>query len=192
VYGDNFFKRRVKKYHDKEILIAKIFHDIFQPHSVCDVGCAIGSYLEGFRFCGVKERNLCGYEKFAEVARKYAPQKIRDCIQELDAGESLQASKRYALVLCIEVAEHLPGEKAQTLINNLTGLKANGGHIILTAAAPGQPGTGHINCQSMPYWYNLAKNAGITFDTDKSFRVIDALGSVSKPLDIAKNLMVFR
>ena len=52
IYNRNFFKRRVRRYHDREVTLAKIWYQYLKPTSVIDLGCGIGSYLAGFRQCG--------------------------------------------------------------------------------------------------------------------------------------------
>ena len=56
------------------------------------------------------------------------------------------------LVLCLEVAEHIEFEKSDAIVDKLCDLIAPGGSIIFSAAQPGQPGVGHINCQPKEFW----------------------------------------
>lgn len=65
------------------------------------------------------------------------------------------------LVTCWEVAEHLPEASADRFVESLASLVAPGGRLVFTAAAPGQPGHGHINCQPKAYWIEKLSLAGL-------------------------------
>jgi SAM-dependent methyltransferase len=56
------------------------------------------------------------------------------------------------LAYCFEVAEHVPANLADALVSFLVG---RGARIVLTAAPPGQGGTGHVNEQPASYWIDL-------------------------------------
>ena len=60
--------------------------------------------------------------------------------------------KKYDLVLCLEVAEHLEEESAKKFIECLTNL---GDLIIFSAAIPGQGGQNHLNEQFPDYWLGI-------------------------------------
>ena len=58
----------------------------------------------------------------------------------------------YDLALCIEVAEHLQPEYAETLVDNVT---RSARVVFWSAAHPGQGGTCHYNEQPPEYWEAL-------------------------------------
>ena len=55
----------------------------------------------------------------------------------------------FDVAYCFEVAEHLPAQFGDRLVEFITAKAAN---VVFTAAAPGQIGLGHINCQPKEYW----------------------------------------
>ena len=57
--------------------------------------------------------------------------------------------QRYDLAMSLEVAEHLPEEAADTLVDSLCKVADV---IIFSAAHPGQGGDHHINEQPVEYW----------------------------------------
>ena len=61
----------------------------------------------------------------------------------------IHLERRFDLVLCLEVAEHLPADSAPTLIDSLVSL---GPVIVFSAAIPYQGGTHHVNEQRPEYW----------------------------------------
>lgn len=64
----------------------------------------------------------------------------------------------YDLAICLEVAEHLPESTGPLLIEGL----AQAPTVLFSAATPGQPGVGHINCQPHDYWHDLFATHGKT------------------------------
>ncbi len=61
-------------------------------------------------------------------------------------------------VICTEVAEHIPAEHADSVIENVTSMATN--WIVWSAAPPGQGGDGHINCQPPKYWLDKFRDRG--------------------------------
>lgn len=61
--------------------------------------------------------------------------------------------KCYETAICVEVAEHLPGNSSsRTLVHVLTQASSL---VLFSAAVPGQGGSGHINKQWPSYWRSL-------------------------------------
>jgi SAM-dependent methyltransferase len=65
----------------------------------------------------------------------------------------------FDLVLCLEVAEHLPAERAESLITELC---AAGKVVVFSGAVPGQGGTGHISERWQSEWAALFAAQGYT------------------------------
>ena len=78
-------------------------------------------------------------------------------IRTFDLGSPFQLGRRFDAALCLEVAEHLSPEFARTLIDSLC---SNSDLVFFSAAAPGQRGECHINCQKPEYWQNLFNQFG--------------------------------
>lgn len=125
--------------------VVPILCDELKPSSVVDFGCGLGEWLRAFRERGVDDvRGLDG--DWVPVERLAIP---RERFQAADLASELQLERRFDLALCLEVAEHLPIERADTLIDTLT---RNAGVICFSAAIPGQGGYGHVNEQFQEYW----------------------------------------
>ncbi len=69
--------------------------------------------------------------------------------QVLELDQPWELTESFDLCCCLEVAEHLPHESADTLISNLT---VASDVVLFSAAIPGQEGTDHINEQWPEYW----------------------------------------
>lgn len=68
-------------------------------------------------------------------------------------------------VLSLEVGEHIPAERADGYLDNLTRF---GGDVIMSWAIPGQPGIGHINCQTIEWVCSRMFDRGYELSRDKT------------------------
>jgi len=115
--------------------------------SVVDIGCGTGAWSRACRDLGVPE--------VVGVDGAYVPAEHRGHVTEFierDLAEPLNLGRSFALALCLEVAEHLPPERAPGLVADLTALAPV---VLFSAAVPGQGGTGHVNEQWSEYWVAL-------------------------------------
>lgn len=126
---------------------------IIQPKSVVDVGCGVGLFLEAFSSRGVKE--LCGIDG-AWVTPDQLHIKREQFIAH-DLKEPIHLGRHFDLVICLEVAEHLPPEAAPTLVKSLVEL---GPVVLFSAAVPQQGGVSHLNEQWPDYWAALFAKRG--------------------------------
>jgi SAM-dependent methyltransferase len=126
---------------------------LFHPRSVLDVGCGLGNFLQAFIGEGVKD--VYGVEGPWLDKTKLVIDSDLVIIRDLENVFSLE--RRYDMVLCLEVAEHLSENSAATLVDVLT---AHGDVIVFSAAVPGQGGQNHINEQWIGYWERLFNDRG--------------------------------
>ena len=133
--------------------IVPLVMGLLHPRSVVDVGCGDGTWLSVFRQQGVEE--ILG------IDREYVTGEILEIPEEEflrhDLRVPLSMDRQFHLVVSLEVAEHLPGECAETYVDSLTRL---GPAILFSAAAPFQGGTDHINEQWPEYWVELFGRKG--------------------------------
>jgi SAM-dependent methyltransferase len=116
--------------------------------SVIDIGCGVGTWAAKFLECGVDE--VLGVDG-AYVNRellKIPP----DCFAARDLTKPLRIERRFDLAVCLEVAEHLPPGRAESLVDDLVRLAPV---VLFSAAIPGQGGTDHINERFLSYWSDL-------------------------------------
>ncbi|MFZ6764631.1 glycosyltransferase family 2 protein [Pseudoroseomonas sp. WGS1072] len=118
----------------------------YQPSAVLDIGCGIGQYLALFRRFGTAE--VYGIDGVP-------PEAVRGVLAPadyaaLDLAVPLDLGRRFDLVVCVEVAEHMAAPDALVLLDSIE--RHATGRIVFSAAEPGQPGHGHINCQPLRYW----------------------------------------
>jgi SAM-dependent methyltransferase len=149
--------------HDPEVhnkkapqLIVPLIIDLLHPNSVIDVGCGLGTFLAVFNENGVDE--ILGLEGGWLDTNNLEISKDKVIIADLEKPFSY--NKKFDLALCIEVAEHLSGNSADTIVNTLTGLSDV---ILFSAAVPGQQGQNHINEQWVEYWQEKFAKKGYVF-----------------------------
>jgi SAM-dependent methyltransferase len=117
----------------------------FTPASVLDVGCGRGAWLAAWKARGTPE--VLGIDgAYVDTARLHvAPTEFR----AIDVSRSFELGRRFDLVQCLEVAEHLPEPAGEVLVESLV---RHGDVVIFSAAVPGQGGEHHVNEQPLEYW----------------------------------------
>lgn len=122
--------------------------------SVLDVGSGSGAYAAEAQRQGLEvvavERSAHG----RRIARSHGVGVHRF---DLTDDPPAALARPVDLAYCFEVAEHIPAELAPALVSFL---HLHGERILLTAATPGQGGTGHINEQPTEYWCELFASHG--------------------------------
>lgn len=140
------------------VVIANLLDRWLKIESVLDLGCGIGSWLRGFASGGRRE-------VFGVEGERLEPQYLEvdpDLIVQADLSERLDLHRRFDLVICLEVAEHIPAEAAETLIDNCV---RHADVVLFSAAIPGQQGQHHVNEQLPEYWVGqFASQSYIAFD----------------------------
>ena len=125
--------------------IVPLVLELVQPRSVVDVGCGLGTWLSVFKGHGVDE--ILGIDgDYVDRSKLEIPE---ERYLAFDLKTPLRMSRKFDLVVSLEVAEHLPGEYAGIFVDSLTRL---GPVILFSAAIPFQGGTRHVNEQWPEYW----------------------------------------
>jgi 2-polyprenyl-3-methyl-5-hydroxy-6-metoxy-1,4-benzoquinol methylase len=119
--------------------------ELIKPGSVCDVGCARGTWLSVFQEHGVSD--VIGIDGDHVAKEELEIPAERFIAADLQKGLSLE--RTFDLALCLEVAEHLPEKSAGPLVDGLVGLAPA---VLFSAAIPRQGGVGHVNEQWPEYW----------------------------------------
>ena len=144
IYSDEFFsRRRGSVLRSARIVVPQIL-ELVPAESVVDVGCGTGEWLAEFQKSALSVFGLDGTQVPREQLQ-IAPQDFQ--VQDLE--RSFDLGRRFDLVLCLEVAEHLPAEAADGFVASLVKLAPV---VVFSAAIPFQPGTGHVNLQWPSYW----------------------------------------
>ena len=127
--------------------------DLFDPHSVVDVGCGSGVWLSVFQKNGLGD--FVGLDgTWVQPEQLEIP---RENFRHVELSSPLNLERKFDLVVSLEVGEHLPHGKAAQFVSSLTSL---GPVVVFSAAVPCQGGTGHVNEQWPDYWISLFKSEG--------------------------------
>ena len=157
-----------------------------RPTSVLDFGAGDGWWCKAFHDMG--GMSVCAIELF-DVAREYIPPQVQ-FIQH-DLREPVNLGLSADLVICLEVAEHLPGASAAQLVATICQHAAN--RVLFSSAPPGQPGTGHINLQTPDYWRKLFEGMKFKFDAGRTGQTRKAFENiVQESFDfLPRNIQIF-
>jgi 2-polyprenyl-3-methyl-5-hydroxy-6-metoxy-1,4-benzoquinol methylase len=137
--------------------------NVYRPDSVLDVGCGIGAYLSYFIHKGVQDcLGMDGIDLSSTLL-------AGDRYIKQDLSTPFDLGRQFDLVMCVEVVEHLPSEAANHLLLSIA--KHARSRILFSAAEPGQPGYGHINCRPLHEWLHYWENLGWVPDTPASLAV---------------------
>jgi SAM-dependent methyltransferase len=119
--------------------------------SVIDVGCGTGAWAHTAQ----------QHHRIAVGVDHHVPVELRRPITYVDCDLSNgYPCTGFDLAICLEVAEHLPAETAPALVNGLARARI----ILFSAATPGQPGVGHVNCQPHEYWHDQFLTYGFQWE----------------------------
>lgn len=137
-----------------------IFAGFGEPVSMLDVGCGTGAMVLAARQLGVDAWGV-------DILPNDSPHiHRRDLEQPLDLGRA------FDLVTSIEVAEHIHLERADLLCDTYARHLKAGGMFVLTAAAPGQIGDGHVNCQDKAWWRDRLTSRGLKYEEWATKRLV--------------------
>src|SRR5215469_8314859 len=126
--------------------VLSIAFNFLKPDSVIDIGCGTGKWVatatmlgarEGFGVDGAhvpREQRLIPPDRFIEHDLENTP---------------LAIGRKFDMVICLEVAEHLTRRRSESFVAELCGLSDL---ILFSAALPFQKGTNHVNEQWLEYW----------------------------------------
>lgn len=163
LYDAEFFRSLHEGCRRSAAVVVPALIDLFQPRSVVDVGCGAGLWLSVFREHGVAD--VLGVDgPWVESAQREIPESL---FHEHDLSLPLNLDRTFDLAICLEVAEHLPPDSAQPLVDSLTRLAPI---VLFSAAIPGQRGEGHINERWQSFWSELFAARGYSCPADLRYR----------------------
>lgn len=160
-YNDSFYEMRDGKTSYAAETILRILISKYKFNSVIDVGCGVGTWLQAAQNLGVKDcRGIEGpWLKRSDVVAKNLAISMQNLL------EPIVCNDRFDLALSLEVAEHLPLNRAEAFVSELCNLAPI---ILFGAAMPGQTrGINHINLQWQDWWRKKF--------ADNGYEAVDAL-----------------
>jgi SAM-dependent methyltransferase len=147
-YSEGFYRYQRDGSLRSARLILPVVYAAMTPQSVLDIGCGAGAWLRAYTELGVPdvvgvdgdyvERSILLFDE-----KRFVPQ---------DISQPFSLNRRFDLVQCLEVAEHIPPSSSESLVDNLV---RHGNRVLFSAAFPGQGGEDHINERPYEYWRDL-------------------------------------
>lgn len=125
--------------------VARLLLNELRIGSLLDVGAGHGAWAAEWMAAGVADVLAIDGDYVARDRLAIPSERFRshDLLQPLDLG------RKFDLVQSLEVAEHLPSDKADGFVETLT---RHGDVVLFSAAVPHQGGEHHVNEQPLGYW----------------------------------------
>lgn len=136
---------------DTAEVIVPILIDWYKPKSVLDLGCNTGQWLKWFRENKVEIVGIDGDNMIDELQ---IPRRMFICA---DLTKDINLNRKFDLVLCLEVAEHLEEQYADILVDTAV---RHSDTIFWSSATVGQTGFHHVNEQPLEYWIEKFNERG--------------------------------
>ncbi len=127
------------------------------PASVLDAGCAIGLLVEQLRARGVDAAGV----DISEYAIGSAHESIRAHVRVGSAAAPL--GRRYDLIVCIEVLEHMGREEAEAAVANFC---AHSDDVLFSSSPLDHKEPTHFNVNPPEYWAYLFARQSFYRDVD--------------------------
>eukprot|EP00929_Paragymnodinium_shiwhaense_P008721 TRINITY_DN11268_c0_g1_i1.p1 TRINITY_DN11268_c0_g1~~TRINITY_DN11268_c0_g1_i1.p1 ORF type:complete len:460 (+),score=79.03 TRINITY_DN11268_c0_g1_i1:125-1504(+) len=175
-----------------------------QPASALEFGCGLGTtsdYVQRFAGANVtciepdaglltairrSEEEKAGKGAFTRLGVNIFSEAASQCFEQLQAPE-----KRVDLVYTFEVAEHVPVEFHERLVQLLS--RATKKWLVFAAARPGQLGTGHLgpSMKTAEEWKTTFQKAGLIF-MQQLTQLVRNTAYWHRSYDLYGNALVFR
>lgn len=143
-YGPEFFAEQLPSSEQSARRVLPLVLELLEPRSAVDVGCGTGVWLSEAARLGVDD--YLGVDGYTPAASLRIP---RERFEQHDLTTPLRLERRFDLVICLEVAEHLDPAAADVLVESLAGL---GPAVLFSAAVPNQSGEHHVNERWQDHW----------------------------------------
>ncbi len=157
-YTEKFYRKRMdeKLIYSADRMLSMVLERLPPVNSVVDVGCGLGTWLLIFLKLQNKQVDILGIDgPWMDPDLLVIP---KDSFLAVDLSlETPRIERKYDLAISLEVAEHLPPEKAEEFISFLTDISD---FVLFSAAIPFQGGTNHFNEQWQGYWADLFEQNG--------------------------------
>lgn len=150
--------------------------ELYRPRSVLDLGCGVGRTLDYLMDRGVDAVGVEGSRLAIARARR------AERIVRFDLARSYLAPRRFDVLWCFELVEHVHPRYVDNLMKTLT---TNAPVVVMSAAQPGQGGAGHFNEQLPEYWIERFARRSFTLHEEHTRRFR------SLPEEHSENMLVF-
>jgi SAM-dependent methyltransferase len=159
-YTTEYFDEHLEGSIGSARVVLPLVLELISAESAVDVGCGAGAWLSVLVELGVND--VIGVDgPYVDQTRLLIP---GSQFRPHDLETDLELGRAFDLAISLEVAEHLPPERAAGFVAMLTGLAPV---VLFSAAVPGQGGEHHVNEQWQDFWADLF--------TSRGYQLVDAL-----------------
>ncbi|MCF8026512.1 MAG: methyltransferase domain-containing protein [Desulfobacteraceae bacterium] len=153
LYTKRFYLNQGGGSHRSAQQVVPLIVNLINPRSVIDVGCGLGTWLKEFSNYGIEVKGVDGNWVPADQLRiKESEFCTCDLTDRTNYHIFTDSYKLYDLVICLEVAEHLPPELSEDFVDLLIYLSDT---VLFSAAIPFQGGNNHVNEQWQSKWASI-------------------------------------
>jgi SAM-dependent methyltransferase len=135
------------------------------PRTVMDAGCAMGLLVEALRARGVEAWGI----DISQYAIERVHESVREFCRQGSIGESF--TRRFDLVVCIEVLEHMPRDEADQAVANFV---AHTGDVLFSSSPHDYREPTHVNVRPPEDWAEQFARHGFFRDVEFDASVIAA------------------
>lgn len=153
MYDEKYYKKHQDGSYQSAQIILKFIQKITNFQTLIDYGCGMGTWGSAAKALGVSRYVGIDQNSYDPTYMLIGPS---DYMQQ-DLQEPIDIASKFDLAICVEVAEHIPKDKSDILLNNVC---QNSEVVLFSAALPRQGGTGHINEQPCSYWIQKFRTRG--------------------------------
>ncbi len=141
------------------VAIVNLLLRYYEPHTVIEIGCGEGTWLEVFGKAGAV---VTGIDSEVDLPSLRVTPK---CIVQADIeNEHITCDNKFELAMSLETANRLSEKRADSFVRELAALSDV---VMFSAAIPGQDGAPQQNAQYQSYWAEKFSQEG--------FRAIDCI-----------------
>jgi len=137
------------------VVLPIVFKALGMPRAIVDVGGGTGTWARVAQDLGVEQVKVLDGDYVPHDLLRVTPE---DFIPT-DLLRTIAMNAKFDLAVCLEVAEHLPPERADSFVAELTELSD---HILFSAAIPGQGGDNHIHEAWLSEWVKKFSRHGMS------------------------------
>ncbi len=167
-----------------------------KPKTFIDIGCGNGTVVKLMKSLETVWDQETGLPDYSAGVELWLTEEMRldakNRFSQADLREPYEHGGQFEMVISWEVGEHLPEESADVYCETLARHVYPGGHLVFTAAASGQGGDHHINCQPQSYWSDKLEELGLVYDAGATGKIVTAWQWATGTCSwLPQNVMVF-
>lgn len=153
LYDHQYFEERHLEPVRSSARVVPELMNLLSPRSVVDVGCGLGEWLAEFQKHGVTDVRGIDGPWVDRRMLNFPPQ----LFLSPDLSTPLTLERKFDLAVSLEVAEHLPPERAEGFVSDLVALAPV---VFFSANIPYAENPSHINLQWQDYWARIFAKFG--------------------------------